>query len=151
MPDQKQSEFALMGMSLLSCRPNSTSAYIHSLPAIHSPEKYNDPEATRESIVQATLPYQLFAGHLSHYLRKIEAEMPPNIHREDMEKIIRDKILAVISLPDVVAPDESVVVQIAENEKNPGTYDVGLRVRPVFKILGRDVDIVLGWRMGLGG
>ncbi len=147
IPERKQAEFALMGISLLTCQTNSSSAYMHSAPVIHVSEKYNDPKAASESIIQATLPYQLFASRLSHYLRKIEGEMPLGLSIIDAEKVIKDKMLAFISLPDMAAPDESVVVQIIENEKNLGTYDVGLRVRPVFKILEGNVDIVLGWSM----
>lgn len=145
MPEQKQPEFAEMGMSLLACRTDSTSAFVHSMATTHFPEKYKDMASTSESISHATLSYQLFAGRLSHYLNKIEINT--DLSPEEMEKVLHDKVLSFISLPDVITPDECVAVQITASKEQPGSYDIVLRVQPVFKILNTDIDLLLEWSM----
>ncbi|MBU0700933.1 type VI secretion system contractile sheath large subunit [bacterium] len=142
IPEQKQAEFERLGFSLMACQADSISSYVYSVPTAHLPERYENPADTMEAIVHAALPYQLFAGRLSHYLSNINSELCSELSRESLEKTLRDKILSFISLPSQVSSEDSVVVQI---EENPDGYDAALRVRPAFKILGLNADIVLGW------
>ncbi|MFH1860601.1 MAG: type VI secretion system contractile sheath large subunit, partial [bacterium] len=142
IPEQKQAELERLGFSLMACQIDSISSYVYSVPTAHLPAKYEDPADTMEGIVHAALPYQLFAGRLSHYLSNINNELCSGLSREDLERALRDKLLSFISLPSQVSSEDSVIVQIEENHDG---YDVALRVRPAFKIMGIDIDIVIGW------
>jgi type VI secretion system protein ImpC len=145
IPKRREGEFEKIGLSLLTCNPDSNSAYMYSVPSAHYPKRYKDPEATIESIIHATLSYQLVAGYLSHYLLKIKNEIPAIAPKEEMEKILKNKIIAFIFSSGKTLSDESVIVQVTEDEEDPSSYNVAIRIQSVFKIMGKNIDLLLEW------
>ncbi|MFQ6009215.1 MAG: type VI secretion system contractile sheath large subunit, partial [Candidatus Zixiibacteriota bacterium] len=141
----KELEFAEVGLVLLSCRMNDDAACVLSTPTVYRPKKYSSPEETKEAQLHATLPYQLFATHMAHCLRRIVRDVSTGLTAEQVSAMFTGQLRAILAkASEASLPEEAVVVEVSDNEEKPEYYDVVLRVRPPFQILGRNVDLLLG-------
>lgn len=140
----KEMEFVDGGFILLSSSINDDTASTLAAPTVYRPKKYATPEATKEAQLHATLPYQLFATRMTHYLRRILREVSTGLTAEQMQTAMTEKIRSILSGPGVELPEEAVMVEMSDSEEKPDYYDVVLRIQPPFQILGRDVDLLLG-------
>ena len=94
--------------------------------------------------MHATLPYQLFASRMAHYLRRIVDEISTGATREQAQMAFVGKLRSILAKSGAELSPESVMVQVSDNEENPDYYNVVMLIRPPFQILGSDVDLMLG-------
>lgn len=140
----KEKEFHGAGFILLSCRINDNRAYILSAPTIHRPQQHTTAEENMEAYLHASLPYQLFASRMSHYLQKITKEVSTGMSPEQIQIEFTGKLRSIFAKPDVQLSPDAVLVEVSRNKEAPGVCEVFLRIRPPFQILGQDVDLLLG-------
>lgn len=143
-PQSKELEFADAGFVLLSCRINDDAACVLSAPTVYRPPKYSTPQENQEAQLHATLPYQLFATRMAHYLQRIVREVSTGLTAEQVQEMLIAKFRSILGKTDGELSEEAVTVEVEESEENPEYYDAVLRIRPPFQILGRDVDLLLG-------
>jgi type VI secretion system protein ImpC len=141
---RKAQELRLSGFAPLLADQGSDSAYFASLPTFHRPARYDSEEATRRSFLAAALPYQLFAGMAASVLQRTGAGVSCSLGRTDIEKVIRDRLLAFLACAEDLPEEAEVEVEIDEDEESPGALAVTARLRPRFTILGGEVDLMLG-------
>lgn len=139
----KEREFVDNGFALLTSRINDDKACVLSAPSIYRPRKYTTPEETKEARMHATLSYQLFATRMAHYLRRITEEVSTGLTPEQVQTQFTGKLRSILAKPGADLPAEAVIVEASENEDNPDYYDVIMRIRPPFQILGGGVDLLL--------
>jgi type VI secretion system protein ImpC len=146
-PQSKELEFADAGFALLSCRINDDAACVLYAPTVYRTKKYSTPEETKESQLHATLPYQLFATRMAHYLRRIVRDDATGLTAEQAQEMLTAKFRGILAKTDGELSEEAVTVEVEESEEKPEYYDVFLRVRSPFQILGRGVDLLLGFEL----
>lgn len=144
LPDQKGAELADAGLIPIACRPNDDMACVASVRTAHRPRRFDDPAVTQESMLHATLPYQLFAGRMSQHLQKLERSAGGGKSKEEVEAFFREGIRSALMISGERASDEAVQVEVTEESETPDVLDVILRIRPSFTILGNNVDLLLG-------
>lgn len=143
-PQSKELEFADAGLVLLGCRMNDDKAYVLSAPTVHRPKRYSTEEATAEAQLHATLPYQLFATHLAHYLLRLTRDVSTGLTAEQVQALLTAQFQAILAKTGGTLPEEVVTVEVEASKEQPEYYDVVLRIRPPFQILGRNVELFLG-------
>jgi type VI secretion system protein ImpC len=145
----REQEFGEFGLTLISCRLNSDAAHVLSAPTVYRPKRYDAPEETQEALLHATLPYQLFATRMARLLRRItKKEISTGLTAENISNIFSSHLRAFLKPADgQPLPKEAVQVEVAESEENPESYEVILRIKPTFRILGRAVDLLLGFEI----
>lgn len=146
-PQSKELEFVDAGFALLSCRINDDAVCVLSAPTVHHPKKYSTPEETKEAQLHATLPYQLFATRMAHYLRRIARDVSTGLTAEQVHEMLTGKFQGILAKTGGELSEEAVIVEVEESEEDPEYYDVVLRIRPPFQILGRGVDLLLGLQL----
>ena len=140
----REQEIVGSGFVLLSSRINENNACVLAAPTAHRPKQYDNPEETKEAYMHATLPYQLFASRMAHYLRRIVDEISTGVTREQAQMAFVGKLRSILAKPGAELSPESVMVQVSDNEENPDYYNVVMLIRPPFQILGSNVDLILG-------
>lgn len=140
----REREFMDTGFVLLSSRINDNKATMLSAPTLYRPKQYTSPEETKEAQMHATLPYQFFATRMAHYLRRLVREVSTGLTAEQAQRVITGKLRTILAKPGVELPPEAVRVEVSDSEEKPGYYNVIMQIQPPFKILGRDVDLLLG-------
>lgn len=144
LSQSKALEFAEAGFLVLSCQMNDDAAFVLSAPTIHRPETYSTDEATRDARLHVTLPYQLFATHLAHYVLRVTQDISTGLTPENIQTLLTTQFSTILGAKGMTSPEDIVTVEVSENEDNPAYYDVVLRFQPPFQILGRTVDLFLG-------
>ena len=143
----REKEFVDEGFVLLSSRVNDNRAVILSTPTIYRPKTYTDPKETEESRLHATLPYQLFATRMTHYLRLMVREISTGLTAEQVRRALAGKLQLALAKSGAGLPPEAVMVEVSGNENEPDYYSATLRIKPPFQILGRDVHLLLGLQL----
>ena len=72
-----------------------------------------------------------------------------DVDTSDFESLFRELAgkLSMILAKSVDLSSDMVTVQVAESKEQSDYYDVSLRIRPPFQLLGRNVDLMLGIRL----
>jgi len=143
----REKEFVDEGFVLLSSRVNDNKAIILSAPTIHRPKTYTDQKETEESRLHATLPYQLFASRMTHYLRLMVREISTGLTAEQVQRALAGKLQLALAKSGAGLPPEAVMVEVSGSENEPDYYSATLRIKPPFQILGRDVHLLLGLQL----
>lgn len=143
LTQSREKEFVDSGFVLLSSRINDDKAVILGAPTIHRPKKYTTQEETEQARLRATLPYQLFATRMSHYLRRIVQEVSTGLTAEQMQRALAGKLRLILEESGGGVSPDVVMVQVSDSKEQPDYYDAALHVRPPFQILGRKVDLLL--------
>jgi len=143
----KEKEFADNGFVVLSSRINDDKACVLSAPTIHNPKKYTTPEETKEARMHASLPYQMYATRMAHYLRRIVEEVSTGLTIEQVQTEFTGKLRSILAKSGVDLPPEAVTVEASDSEEDPDYYDVIMRIQPPFRILGQNVDLLLSIRL----
>jgi len=90
---------------------------------------------------ESALSYQLFAGHLSHFLMTIYGDIPKEHGAEAIARFLRDRLNAFL-IP-FSGPEETVGVELSEAAGDPPQRAVKLSLRPSLKMQGKDIDFTL--------
>ena len=147
MPQNREREFIDNGFALLSSRINDDKAYVMGAPTIHRPKKYTMAEETEQAQLHATLPYQLFATRVTHYLRRIVQEVSTGLTAEQVQRALEGKLQLILTKSRDELPPDAVTVEVSDNKEQPDYYNVALHIKPPFQILGRSVKLLLGLQL----
>ncbi len=147
LTQSREKEFVASGFLLFSSRINDDKAVILGAPTIHRPKTYTTPEETEQARAHATLPYQLFATRMTHYLKRIVQEVSTGLAAEQMQRAITGKLQLILKELCGDVSSDVVTVQVSDSKEQPDYYDATLRIRPPLQILGRRVDLMLGLQL----
>lgn len=147
MPQNREREFMDNGFALLSSRINDDKAYVMGAPTIHRPKKYTVEEETEQAQLHATMPYQLFATRVTHYLRRIVQEVSTGLTAEQVQRALEGKLQLILAKSRDELPPDAVTVEVSDNKEQSDYYNVALHIKPPFQILGRSVKLLLGLQL----
>jgi type VI secretion system protein ImpC len=147
LTQSQEKEFVDSGFVLLSSRVNDTRAVILGAPTINRPRKYTTPEETEQARLHATLPYQLFATRMAHYLRIIVRDVSTGLSAEQLQRELLGKLQLILKELCGDVSSDVLMVQVSESREQPDYYDVALRIKPPFQILGQRVELMLGLQL----
>lgn len=144
LPGSKQSELARAGFVVLGAKPNHDAVRIVHAPMVRQPETYDNPSATAEARVHASLPCRLFVARTAHRLLLLQNEIEFD---GDLE-VVQDQVAVAICSFLNVEPDEGedrhVTVEHVTNVDLPEHELLAVRVRPPSTALRQDVRLVMG-------
>ena len=146
LPRSREKEFVDSGFVFLSSRANDNRLCVLSAPTIRRPKTYTTSEETEQARLYATLPYQLFATRVSHYLRRIVQEVSTGLTAEQLQRALAGKLRLIMTKSRGELSPDTVAVEVSDSEELD-YYDVSLRITPSFRILGRKVDLLLGLQL----
>jgi len=146
LTQSREKEFVDSGFLLFSSRINDDKAIILGAPTICRPKKYTTQEETEQARLHATLPYQLFATRMTHYLGRIAREVSTGLTAQQMQRAIAGKLQLILKELCGEVSADVLMVQVSDS-KDPNYYQVALRVSPPFQILGQRVELSLGMQL----
>jgi type VI secretion system protein ImpC len=154
--DRREAELAKNGFMPLIHKKNSDFAAFIGAQSLQKPQEYDDPAATANANLAARLPYLFASCRFAHYLKCM----------------VRDKIGSTMTKSQLTAwlqnwlnryvdgsPDSSTeewkathplaegLVQVEENEENPGYYSAKFFLKPHYQLEGLTVSLRLVSRM----
>jgi len=106
-------------------------------------KKYDSQEETEAAQIHATLPYQLFATRVAHYLRWILKNMPEKPVAQQVQDILMERFKAILAGSGVRLNAESMIAEVSESQDNPRYYNISLKVQPPYQIFHINVDVSL--------
>jgi type VI secretion system protein ImpC len=116
------------------CRVNFDSAILSSIPTAHIPAKYGDEKVTEDSILRATLPYQLLVSRIAQYVQIIQNQIIPGNSPNGIEEGLTDALIRFVSIKGSTAID-AVQVKVLQDRDRPNFYDIAIHIRPGREIL----------------
>jgi len=139
--DEQVTELARAGLLTLQSRRGQNKILVLSVPTLALPAAASDPEERRAAALHATLPYRLFACRIARRLDAARGGIAPETPDRQVEAHLLTALGALFEKPG------SVRVEASESEERPGTREVFVQILPDFRILGRDVDLILGFAL----
>ena len=150
--DRRELELANNGfMPLVHCKHTSVAAFIGAQ-SLHSPQQYDDPDATSNAQLAARLPYLFATCRFAHYLKCIVRDKIGSFkERADMEVWLNSWINRYVDLNPATATDidkarkplSAAEVTVEEDETNPGFYRAKFFLRPHYQLEGLTVSLRL--------
>jgi len=92
---------------------------------------------------ESALSYQLFAGHLSHYLLTLYEQIPIRETTEAVTTFVQSKLQEFLIPFAGETPEECVQAKLIEPAGEAGGRLLSLTIKPHLKIQGRNVDFTL--------
>jgi type VI secretion system protein ImpC len=135
VPDQLHWDLADQGFLALTCSANSDAALVLTAPTIHRPERYPDQRATSDSVLRATLPYQLAVSRIAQYVGHLYTTIVPGNTPEGIEHGFARALWHLLDGSGELAAD-AVRVAVSVSTERHGCYDLSLSVRPGRQVLG---------------
>jgi type VI secretion system protein ImpC len=139
---QLAGDIADNGIVAWICRPNFDSAIVTAVPTTYLPTKYGDQRSTEDSILFATLQYQLLVSKIAHYVRLIQERIVPGNNPQGIEERFTDALIRFISIKGRSAMD-AIQVKVTPDKDKPNLFDIGLDIRPGREILGGMANVEL--------
>ncbi|OKA27997.1 EvpB family type VI secretion protein [Pseudomonas versuta] len=150
--DRRELELANSGfMPLVHCKNSSIAAFIGAQ-SLHSPQQYDDPDATANARLAARLPYLFATCRFAHYLKCIVRDKIGSFkERADIEEWLNSWIMRYVELNPATASDaakackplSAAEVVVEEDEGNPGFYRAKFFLRPHYQLEGLTVSLRL--------
>lgn len=135
--DTQLTELARAGFVVLSGRRNQNRVSIMAVPTLFEAEPVSDVALKRETTLQATLPYRLFATRVTRRLERALAKIDAGMSNEDVENLFLLDLGALFGRPDCVR------ARVQDAEDDAGVRNAMIQVLPQFTILGGNVDLLL--------
>jgi type VI secretion system protein ImpC len=151
IPETRELEFATLGFIPLSYYKNSDYACFFSANSIQKPARYDTPEASANSRINARLPYIFLSSRLGHYLKVLQREnIGSSKNREELEIELNRWLQTLITKMNNPGPELTATHPLREGQievltvpDNPGYYRVNLFAVPHFQVEGIDVRLSL--------
>lgn len=150
--DRRELELANNGfMPLVHCKNTSVAAFIGAQ-SLHSPQQYDDPDATSNAQLAARLPYLFATCRFAHYLKCIVRDKIGSFkERADLERWLNSWIMRYVDLNPATATDidkarkplSAAEVMVEEDAANPGFYRAKFFLRPHYQLEGLTVSLRL--------
>ena len=150
--DRRELELANNGfMPLVHCKNTSIAAFIGAQ-SLHSPQQYDDPDATANARLAARLPYLFATCRFAHYLKCIVRDKIGSFkERADIEEWLNSWIMRYVELNPATASDaakarkplSAAEVVVEEDQDNPGFYRAKFFLCPHYQLEGLTVSLRL--------
>lgn len=150
--DRRELELASNGfMPLVHCKNSSVAAFIGAQ-SLHSPQQYDDADATANAQLAARLPYLFATCRFAHYLKCIVRDKIGSFkERGEVETWLNSWINRYVELNPATATDidkarkplAAAEVVVEEDEATPGFYRAKFFLRPHYQLEGLTVSLRL--------
>ncbi len=154
--ERRDNELSSAGFMALIHRKNTTQATFIGAQTVHAPERYEDPDATKNAHLSARLPYVFASCRFAHYLKCMVRDwIGRNLEREQLERELTTWVLQYVdgqwqsSTEETKArkPLKAAAVSLVDDEENPGRYKGVFRFVPHYQFEGADVSLSLVSRL----
>ncbi len=156
IPDRREAELAKNGFMPLIFKKNSDFAAFIGAQSLQKPQEYIDPAATANANLAARLPYLFATCRFAHYLKCMVRD---KVGSSKTKSQLKDWLETWISLYVDGSPNTSTeeykashplaeaVIEIEENEENPGYYSAKFYLKPHYQLEGLTVSLRLVSKM----
>ncbi|WP_418885467.1 type VI secretion system contractile sheath large subunit [Cronobacter dublinensis] len=151
IPETREFEFAGLGFIPLSYYKNRDYACFFSANSAQKPARYDTPDATANSRINARLPYIFLLSRIAHYLKLIQREnigttKDRRLLELELNTWVRGLVTEMTDPGDALQashPLRDAKVVVEDIEDNPGFFRVRLYAVPHFQVEGMDVSLSL--------
>jgi type VI secretion system protein ImpC len=150
--DRREAELAKNGFMPLIHKKNSDFAAFIGAQSLHKPAEYDDPDATANANLGASLPYLFAVCRFAHYLKCIVRDKIGSFkERDDMQNWLNDWIMNYVDGDPSISGDETKAkrplagaeVTVEEVEGRPGYYTSKFYLRPHYQLESLSVSLRL--------
>jgi predicted component of type VI protein secretion system len=92
---------------------------------------------------ESALSYQMIAGHLSHYLMSIYAQIPFDQGSQAIDAFLKEKLHGFLIPFAGEKPEETVTIEAVEVAGVAPKRMLNLTLKPLLKLQGKDVDFTV--------
>ncbi len=140
--DQMERDLTDNGILVLTSPLNTDMALILSAPTVHKPTRYTDAATTAESRLRATLPYQLAASQIVHYVERLYRDIVSGNTLQGIKEDFCRALHRYLSTSGELSA-EAIRVEITTSPEHPGVYELVLHLCPGQKVIGGQARIEL--------
>jgi type VI secretion system protein ImpC len=154
--DRREAELAKNGFMPLIHKKNSDFAAFIGAQSLQKPQEYDDPAATANANLAARLPYLFASCRFAHYLKcMVRDKIGATMTKAQLEAWLQTWLNKYVDgSPDTSGeewkathPLAEGIVQVEENEENPGYYSAKFFLKPHYQLEGLTVSLRLVSRM----
>ena len=152
----REAELAKNGFMPLIFKKNSDFAAFIGAQSLQKPQEYQDPAATANAHLAARLPYLFASCRFAHYLKcMVRDKIGASMTRSQLQSWLQLWLSTYVD----PSPDGSTlafkashpladgVVEVEENEENPGFYNTKFFLRPHYQLEGMTISMRLVSKM----
>lgn len=156
IPDRREAELAKNGFMPLIFKKNSDFAAFIGAQSLQKPQEYQDTAATANANLAARLPYLFATCRFAHYLKcMVRDKVGASLSKGQLQNWLHSWLLQYVDgSPDSSSdgykashPLSDAMVEIEENEENPGYYSAKFYLKPHYQLEGLSVSLRLVSRM----
>ena len=142
MTDRREKELSDLGfLSLCYFKQTDYSVFFGSQ-TMQQAIKYDNPQATANAALSASLPYMLNVSRFAHYMKcMIRDCIGSHMNKQDLQKYLQNWITQYVTLNDsndnnikAKYPLRGALVTVEENESQPGCYYAIVKISPHFQM-----------------
>jgi type VI secretion system protein ImpC len=150
--DRREAELAKNGFMPLIHKKNSDFAAFIGAQSLHKPAEYDNPDATANANLGASLPYLFAVCRFAHYLKCIVRDKIGSFkERDDMQRWLNNWIMNYVDGDPSISSDETKAqrplagaeVTVEEVEGRPGYYTSKFYLRPHYQLESLSVSLRL--------
>jgi type VI secretion system protein ImpC len=154
--DRREAELAKNGFMPLIHKKNSDFAAFIGAQSLQKPQEYQDPAATANANLAARLPYLFASCRFAHYLKcMVRDKIGSTMSKAQLQAWLQSWLTQYVDgSPNSSSEDWKAthplaegVVQVDENEENPGYYSAKFFLKPHYQLEGLTVSLRLVSRM----
>ena len=154
--DRREAELAKNGLMPLIHKKNSDFAAFIGAQSVHKPAEYDDPDATSNAALGASLPYLFAVCRFAHYLKCIVRDKIGSFkERDDMQRWLNDWIMNYVDGDPSISGEDTKArrplagaeVTVEEVEGRPGYYTSKFHLRPHYQLESLAVSLRLVSRL----
>jgi type VI secretion system protein ImpC len=154
--DRREAELAKNGFMPLIHKKNSDFAAFIGAQSLQKPQEYEDPAATANANLAARLPYLFASCRFAHYLKcMVRDKIGSTMSKEQLTSWLQTWLNRYVDgSPSTSGEDWKAthplaegLVEVTENEENPGYYSAKFFLKPHYQLEGLTVSLRLVSRM----
>jgi type VI secretion system protein ImpC len=154
--DRREAELAKNGFMPLVFKKNSDFAAFIGAQSLQKPQEYDDPAATANANLAARLPYLFASCRFAHYLKcMVRDKIGASMSKAQLSNWLQSWLNNYVDpTPDnssmefkATHPLAEGMVQVEEDESNPGYYSSKFFLKPHYQLEGLTVSMRLVSRM----
>jgi type VI secretion system protein ImpC len=154
--DRREAELAKNGFMPLIHKKNSDFAAFIGAQSLQKPQEYDDPAATANANLAARLPYLFASCRFAHYLKcMVRDKIGSTMTKAQLQSWLQSWLNRYVDgSPDSSSEDYKAthplaegLVEVEENEENPGYYSAKFFLKPHYQLEGLTVSLRLVSRM----
>jgi type VI secretion system protein ImpC len=150
--DRRERELADLGFMPILHKKNTDIAVFMGAQSLQKPQEFQDPKATKNAKLSASLPYLFACCRLAHYLKVMVREKVGSFkERGEMEAWLSDWIMQYVLAGAAISTDTQKAkrplaearVEVRDVEGSPGYYEATFWVRPHYQLEGLSASLRL--------